>query len=156
MGALSYSQRDAAQALAFGIKVSKASTAYTTTAAQTLFTVAGGRCLVKLFMATVTTLHASATQNIKTDTAPTVGTAVALSSNVDTNALEVGGTLYVEGDGTATVKANGGVVLASTTPLCAGFIVSTGTITFTPSATQAGATLWDIWYLPLDDGASIV
>jgi hypothetical protein len=138
-----------------GIKVSKASTAYTSTIAQTLFTLAGGRVLVMRFMAVVTTIHAGSTQNIKTQTAPTAGTAVALSSDVDTNGLEAGGTLYVEGDGTATVKANGGVVLSSATG-SGGFIVSPGTITFTPSATQTGATLWDIWYLPLDDGASIV
>lgn len=153
---LNESQRIASGVLTLGSKVSKASTAYTSTIAQTLFTVAGGRVVVRLFMATVTTLHASATQNIKTATAPTVGTAVALSTDVDTNALEAGGTIFVEGDGTASVKANGGVVLASTTPLLTGFIVSTGTITFTPSATQNGAMTWDIWYFPLDDGASIV
>jgi hypothetical protein len=73
---------------------------------------------------------------------------------VDTNALEVGGTVYVEGDGTATVKANGGVVLSSATQ--SGFIVSPGAIAFTPSATQNGALLWELWYLPLDDGAYVV
>ena len=136
-----------------GIKVGpKASTAYTTTVPQTLFTITGGRVLVKLLMATVTTLHASATQNIKTQTAPTVGTAVALSTDADTNALEKGGTLFVEGDGSATVKANGGVVLASTFQP---FIVSTGTITFTPSATEDGATNWELWYMPIDDGAAV-
>jgi hypothetical protein len=137
-----------------GIKVSKASTAYTAATPQTLFTVAGGRVLVKLFMATVTTVHAGATQNISTATIPTVGTAVTLSSTLDTNALEAGGTLLVPGTGGATIKANGGVVLATTAP--DGFIVSPGGISFLPSATQSGATLWDIWYLPLDDGASLV
>jgi len=153
---LNQSQKDVANFFAFGIKASKASTAYTSTIAQTLFTVAGGRCVVTLFMAVVTTIHQATTLNIKTQTAPTAGTAVALSTDVDTTGLEAGGTLFVEGDGTATVKANGGVVLASTTALRQGFVVTTGTITFTPSATATGATLWDIWYLPLDDGASIV
>jgi hypothetical protein len=152
---LNQSQRDQAGVFNRGIKVSKASTAYTTTAAQTLFTITGGKIFVRLFMATVTTAHAGATQNIKTQTAPTLGTAVALSSDVDTNALEEGGTLYVEGDGTATVKANGGVVLSSTVSTGGGFIASTGTITFTPSATQAGATLWELWYWPIDDGAAV-
>ena len=81
---------------------------------------------------------------------------VALSTDVDTTGLEANGTLYVEGDGTATVKANGGVILSSTTPLCTGFIVTTGTITFTPSATATGATSWYLWYFPIDDGAAIV
>ncbi len=153
---LSQSQTNALVLYTAGIKVGpKASTAYTSTVAQTLFTVAGGKCLVRLFMATVSTIHQATTLNIKTQTAPTAGTAVALSTDLDTNALEAGGTLYVEGDGTATVKANGGVVLASTTPLCSGFIVSPGTITFTPSATATGATNWEIWYLPIDEGAYI-
>lgn len=155
MAFLNQSQKDIAGLLNFGIKVGpKASTAYTATTAQTLFTVTGGKCFVTLFMGTVTTLHASATINIKTQTAPTVGTAVALSTDVDTNALEAGGTLFVEGDGSATVKANGGVVLAASAA-GRGFIVSEGTITFTPSATEAGATEWEIWYWPLDDGAAI-
>jgi hypothetical protein len=47
-----------------------------------------------------------------------------------TSESKVGGTLFVEGDGSATVKANGGVVLAATAA-GRGFIVSTGTITFT-------------------------
>ena len=90
----------------------------------------------------------------KTATAPTTGTGVALSTDVDTNALEAAGTLYVEGDGTATVKANGGTVLSSATQ--SGFIATTGGITFTPSATATGATLWQLWYVPIDDGATVV
>lgn len=149
---LNQSQKDIAGVLNLGIKVSKASTAYTSATPQTLFTITGGKVLVKLLMATVTTLHASSTQNISVQTAPTTGSAVTLSTNVDTNALEAGGTLYVEGDGSATVKANGGVVLASTFQP---FIVSTGTITFTPSATLDGATTWELWYWPIDDGAAV-
>jgi hypothetical protein len=137
-----------------GIKVAKASTAYTSTIAQTLFTITGGKVLVNLFMATVTLIHQVTTLNIKTQTAPTTGTAVALSTDVDTTGLEAGGTLYVEGDGTATVKANGGVVLSSATQ--SGFVVTTGAISFTPSATATGATLWELWYIPIDDNALVV
>lgn len=150
---LNQSQKNALAPFAKGIKVSKASTAYTATTAQTLFTIAGGKVLVNLLMATVSTQHEATTLNIKTATAPTTGTGVALSSDVDTNALEAGGTLYVEGDGTATVKANGGTVLSSATQ--SGFIVSPGTITFTPSATASGATTWELWYVPIDDGAYV-
>ncbi len=156
MPSLNQSQADALRFYTVGIKAGpKASTAYTSTVAQTLFTIAVGKVLVKLFMATVTVIHQATTLNIKTQTAPTAGTAVALSSDVDTTGLEVNGTVYVEGDGTASVKANGGVVLASTTPLTTGFIVSPGTITFTPSATATGATAWELWYVPLDDGAYV-
>jgi hypothetical protein len=153
---LNQSVRDIAGLFNRGIKVGPvASTAYIAATPQTLFTITGGKVFVRLLMGTVTTLHASATQNISTATVPSVGSAVTLSSTVDTNALEAGGTLYVEGDGTATVKANGGVVLSSTTSTGGGFIVSTGTITFLPSATQAGATSWELWYWPIDDGASV-
>src|SRR6185369_411469 len=136
MPSVNQSQADNLRLYGPGIKVGpKASTAYTTTVAQTLFTIVGGKVLVKLFLATVTLIHQAPRQNIKTQTAPTAGTSVVLSSDVDTNALEAGGTIYVEGDGTASVKANGGVVLSSTTPLTTGFIVSPGAISFTPSAT---------------------
>lgn len=151
---LNQSQIDTLAAYHIGIKVQKASTAYTSTVAQTLFTIVGGKVRVNLFMADVTTIHQATTLNIKTATAPTTGTAVALSTDTDTTGLEAGGTLYVEGDGTATVKANGGVVLSSATQ--SGFIVSAGTITFTPSATATGATLWQLWYTPIDDGAYVV
>ena len=100
------------------------------------------------------TIHENTTLNIKTQTAPTVGTAVALSTDVDTDTLEAGATLFVEGDGSATVAANGGVVLAASAA-GRGFIVSEGTITFTPGATATGATDWELWYWPLDDGAAI-
>jgi hypothetical protein len=45
------------------------------------------------------------------------------------------------------------VVLAGTAPR--GFIATTGTITFTPSATQSGASSWELWYIPIDDGAYV-
>ncbi len=156
MPALNQTQIDVLKAYVIGIKVGpKASTAYTSTIAQTLFTIVGGKVLVKLFYATVTTIHQATTLNIKTQTAPTTGTAVALSTDVDTTGLEANGTIYVEGDGTASVKANGGVILSSTTPLNTGFVVSPGTITFTPSATATGATNWELWYIPLDDNAYV-
>lgn len=132
----------------------KASTAYTAATAQNLFQIRGGKVFVKLLMGTVTTLHASATNNISTATVPTTGTAVTISSTVDTNALEAGATLFAEGDGTATVKGNGGIVLSSAT--LSGFIVSPGYISFLPSATQAGASSWELWYLPLDKGADVI
>lgn len=155
MAYLNQSQIDQLKSFRIGVKVGpKASTAYTSTVAQTLFTITGGQVLVTLFMARVTTLHGATTLNIKTATVPTTGTAVALSSDVDTNALEANGTLYVEGDGTATVKANGGVVLSSATG-SGGFIVPAGTITFTPSATTTGATNWELWYFPIDDNAYV-
>lgn len=150
---LNQSQADALSDLSMGIKVSKASTAYTAATAQSLFTIVGGKVKVNLLMATVTTVHEAGANTIAVATVPTLGTAVALSTAVDTDALEKGGTLYVEGDGTATVKANGGVVLSSATQ--SGFIVSPGAIAFTPSATKTGATLWELWYTPIDPGAYV-
>jgi hypothetical protein len=156
MPSINQSQADLLRFFAVGIKVGpKASTAYTATVAQTLFTIVGGKVLVRLLMATVTTIHQVTTLNIKTTATPTVGTAVALSSDVDTTGLEAGGTIYAEGDGTASVKSLGGVVLSSTTPLTTGCIVTTGVISFTPSATATGATNWELWYLPIDDGAYV-
>ena len=66
---LNASQRDVAGFFSRGIKVGpKASTAYTSTVAQTLFTITGGKVFVRLLMATVSTIHESNTCNIKTAT----------------------------------------------------------------------------------------
>ena len=95
-----------------GIHVVKAAATLPATTTQTIFTVAGGRCLVSLLLGEVTTIVQAQANNLKVTSAPTTGTAVDLASNLDINADEAGTLYLVEGDGTALVGANAGAALS--------------------------------------------
>ena len=120
---------------------------------QNIFTVTGGRVAVRLLIGEVTTIVQAQANNLKVTSAPTVGTAVDLASNLDINGKEAGTLFITELDGTALVGANAGAALSGVgQTLC---IVPVGSIRIETSATNTGATKWDIWYFPLDVGASI-
>ena len=136
-----------------GVKVSKAAATLPATTTQTIFTIAGGRVFVALLLGEVTTVVQAQVNNLKVTSAPTTGTAVDLASNLDINADEAGTLYLVEGDGTALVGANAGAALSGVGK--PGFIVPIGVIRIETSATNTGATKWDIFYVPLDTGAVI-
>jgi hypothetical protein len=137
-----------------GVRVDKGAASLPASGNQTIFTVSGGRVLVKLLYGEVTTVIQAQACNLKVTSAPTVGTAVDLAANLDINADEAGCLYLVEGDGTALVGANAGAALNAIGE--GGFIVPAGVIRITTSATNTGATKWQIWYVPLDDGASVI
>lgn len=137
-----------------GIHVVKTAATLPATTTQTIFTITGGRCLVLLLLGEVTTIIQAQANNLKVTSAPTTGTAVDLASNLDVNAKEAGTLLLVEGDGTALVGANAGAALSG--PGMTAFVVPIGVIRIETSATNTGATKWDLWYIPLDAGASVV
>lgn len=146
--------RDVFTTTALGFHAVKAAATVPATTTQNIFTVAGGRCFVALLLGEVTTIIQAQANNLKVTSAPTTGTAVDLASNLDINADEVGTLYLVEGDGTALVGANAGAALSGVGSM--GFIVPIGSIRIETSATNTGATKWDIWYFALDEGASIV
>jgi hypothetical protein len=130
------------------------------TTTQQLFRVYGGRILVKALVGEVTTLIQTQACNMKvsakklSDASAAVGTAVDVAANVDVTAREVGGTYFVEGDGTAGVLSNAGAAYIG--PNSGYWICPQGEIYVTTSATNTGAMKWDIWYQPLDEGAYVV
>lgn len=153
MPTLNQSQKDAASILNLGIHVVKAAAALPQTATQHLFTVTGGRVLVNLLFGEVTTIIQSSDPVAKVTSTPTVGTAVDVGATVDLSSLEVGGLLVVEGDGTAIVKGNAGASF-----FAAGahqFIAPIGFLDLITGASKTGATKWDLYYVPIDDGASV-
>lgn len=124
-----------------------------------LFRVRGGAVMVKALIGRVTTVIQTQADNLKVsskqldNSSVAVGTAVDIASNLDVTALEVGGFLFVEGDGTAVVKANaGGSFIGANSGY---WIAPQGEIYVTTSATNTGAIKWDIWYQPLDAGAFV-
>ena len=137
-----------------GVHVAKASATVPQTTTQDLFTITGGRVLVTLLFGEVTTVIGSVTENIKVNANPTIGTTYIIASNVDCNALEPGGLLVVEGDGTALIKTG----LAGAGPIISGtakWICPVGTIEMETGASTTGATKWDLFYVPIDDGAYV-
>lgn len=124
-----------------------------------LFRVKGGRVVVKALLGEVTTVIQTQADNLKVSVkkldaaSAAVGTAVDVASNLDVTAIEVGGFLFVEGDGTALVKSTAGGALIG--PNSGMWIAAQGEIYLTTSATNTGAVKWDIWYQPLDAGAFV-
>lgn len=128
---------------------------------EQLFRVYGGRVLVKAMVGTVTTVLTATDPTAKIsskalDTASAgIGTAVDIASTVNAASLEVGGTLFVEGDGTALVKANAGATFIGTNTGL--WIAPAGEIYLTTGANNTtGVMKWDIWYQPLDEAAYVV
>ncbi len=110
--------------------------------------------MIKLLLGEVTTVIAGTDPILKVTSVPTTGTAIDIASTVDISSLEVGGLLVVEGDGTAIVKSNAGAAyLAAGVGL---WVCPIGTIRIETGASKTGATKWDVWYQPLDEGAFVV
>jgi hypothetical protein len=155
MSYLNQSQKDAAGLLTLGIPVEKASATVPQGTTQDIFTVAGGRVLVRLLLGEVTTILGATANDISVNTVPTVGTGYIIASGIEGNALEAGALMVVEGDGTAlmiTGKAGAGPIISGT----GWWVCPAGTINFECAASTSGATKWKIFYFPLDDGASVV
>ncbi len=124
------------------------------TTIESLFTIAGGRVLITLLFGTVTTTAIQNSDPVAKLTAnPTTGTSVDIASTVDLSSLEIGGFIVCEGDTSALIKCNAGAGYgANLTP----WIANTGTIDLETGASKTGSVAWDLWYVPLDAGASVV
>lgn len=115
-----------------------------------LFTVSGGRVMITSIVGRVTTVVQNQVNNTKLIANPTVGVDVDLCAVTSIQADAVGilyGVTGVVGD--AMLK--GAAIAAPTRPL----VVPIGTIDILCSATNTGATEWDVHFMPLDSGATI-
>lgn len=134
------------------VKVSKAAATLPATTTDDIFNVDGGRILVKALIGEVTTAVQNQACNLKVTVVPDTGTAYDVASDLAI-ANDEAGTLYsVEGDGTALLTVSSGAI---TTASGNGFVVSKGTIRIATSATNTGATKWDLYFLPLDKDAEV-
>lgn len=112
-----------------------------------------GRILVRMLLAQVTTIIQGTDPVLKVTATPTVGTAVDVASTIDTSSLEVGGFVFVEGDGTALVKSNAGAsFIGANSGL---WICNTGYIDLISGASKTGALKWDLCFQPLDEAAYV-
>lgn len=144
--------------LELGYQVTKAWTLPASATTNTLFTVAGGNVLITSFLGLVTTLIGSTATNLTLGTKPTTGTEETngIATATAVTSLEKGTWVGVQassGIGGALVSGgHAGNAVWCTNP----FVVAPGVIEATTSANAgAGAILWYLTYVPLDDGASV-
>lgn len=153
MANLNQSQVEALAQFHYGIRIDRATAALPQTAASAIFTVTGGRVIVKLLLGEVTTIIQTQANNTKVKAVPTVGATVDLCAVKDITALEVGGKLVVNGTAaTALTQANAGAIIAQTVPV----VVAAGAIHLDCAASNTGSVKWSLWYVPFDDGAFVV
>ncbi len=153
---LNQSQKDAAQIGPLGVHVQKALATLPQGTTQDLFLVTGGNVLVTLMYGQVTTILGAVANDLAIWSDPTAaGTTYIIASAVEGNALQANSFLVVEGDGTALMITG----LAGAGPIISGtgrWICPTGTIQLKAVGSTTGATKWDLFFVPLDDGANVV
>ena len=156
MPILNQSQKDVSQVFSLGIHVSKAAASLPQGTTQDIFLVSGGDVLVTLLYGKVGTILGAVANNLSVNSNPTAsGTTYIIASAVEGNALEANSFLVVEGDGTALVitgKAGGGPIISGN----GYWICPTGAITFECVGSTTGTTAWELFYVPLTDGATVV
>lgn len=141
------------------IQVSTATRTPPATTTDQIFRVRGGRVLVRALIGEVTTAIQNQACNLKVsskrldNSSVAVGTAVDVASNVTIQALELGSSLFVEGDGTALVTSTAGAAFIGANSGM--WVAPQGEIYLTTSATNTGSIKWDIFYQPLDPGAYV-
>ncbi len=142
-------QRQASAAIMLGAKVSRAASTHTG-GAVSLFTVAGGRVLMTALVGQVTVATTQATTAVLTHV-PTTGTTQPIAASLDLDPALVGDQLTITGLATDAMTYNAS---AAGLRISHKVVLPIGAVTLTTGAAE-GATSWDIWYIPLDEGASV-
>ena len=138
--------------MAYGFKVSRATGTLPQTGASALFNVTGGRVAIMGIVGQVTVAILNQANNTKLVANPDVGTSVDICAVLSTANKEVGGLFGITGTyATAMVGGAAGASVMCATPV----VVNTGTIDLDCAASNTGSVKWDIYYLPLDDGAVV-
>ena len=167
-------QGKAAREINLGLRVERATAVLPDTAYGALFTITGGKVAIMAIVGELTIACDATATNLKLTATPTTGTAVDVATNVAVASKEIGCLLGVSAYAAALVAANAGATPVAQPP----FIVNTGTLGLTSSATQVGSAKWEVlnigtidldcaasntgsvkwtlFYVPIDDGANIV
>lgn len=143
---------NALQAVRFGKKVSRATAALPQSGPLPLFTIAGGRVVINAIIGQVTTIIEASANAAKLISNPTTGTDVDLCATLDINAKEAGTLLGITGifaDAMVGPAAGGTVVCQR------GVVLPVGTIDLNCAASKTGNIKWDVYYTPLDSGATV-
>jgi len=138
-----------------GIMVSRATATLPQTTTAPIFTITGGRVLVNMILGEVTTVIQTQANNTKLELDPESGAA---NSDICANLNITGdivGTMYQpmssSGGASAMIDNLQQVLLVAQRR-----VFAAGDIALTCSASNTGSIKWDIWYVPIDTGATIV
>ena len=139
-----------------GTQVCRAAADLPQSTAGTLFTISGGRVWVKLLLGEVTTVI-SVTSNVTKITLDReiVGSSVDLCNVLDIR-LDVVGTYYTLDNSFTALRQASGYFYPNVVSTAKGWILGQGDIQLDCAASNTGQIKWDIWYHPLDQGATIV
>jgi hypothetical protein len=133
-----------------GIRVERAA-ANLAAALTPIFTVTGGAVLMTAFYGKITT--ASGANNTHLEFTPTTGTSIPIAANLDINPALLGDYLTITGIASDAMTYN-----ASVTGLpmmnYKGVILPIGSFCYHAAAAD-GAASWTLFYVPLEDGASV-
>jgi len=121
-------------------------------AAQTLFTITGGRVIIRAIVGEIEAAASGAT-NIQLQSNPDTGTTAVMCAVLAAAGKEVGTLLCITG---AVAGAMYGVSAGLAQGQTQDQILPAGTIEFTSSAAETITVKWSVFYVPLDDGASVV
>lgn len=133
----------------------KASAVLPATTTQNIFTISGGRVLVHHLIGEFTVVASGTATNLKVTSVPTTGSAVDVTAVLAIASFEAGALLIVEGDGTALIGTSTGAGFAPALTQVP-WVCPIGTLRIDASATNTGATKWDIFWEALDPGATVV
>lgn len=137
-----------------GLKVDRATAVLPATAYGALFNIVGGRVLVTGLVGEFTVAADATATTVKVVGTPTSGTAVDWTTTTAVTSKEIGSKITLpaaSGGAVVVTSAGGGGQVQPKSP----YVASVGTLGITTSATNAGSAKWSIFYVPLDDGASV-
>ena len=142
------------EALALGFRVDRAAASLPQTAQTDYFTISGGRVLVTMIVGEVTTLIQTQANDTKLVFNPTdAGASQDLCAVLSITADAVGTMYHISGTPADALRDN--LNFARGTLFAAPLILKPGTIALDCAASNTGATKWSLWYIPLEDGASV-
>lgn len=147
---------DQIRSLLVGIKVARATAALPQTAAGSLFTVSGGKVLITSLVGEVTTVIQTQADATKLTFDPVdAGATQDLCATTDITADAVG-TIYSITGTPATALQDALNFLPPNKGLAQPIVLKPGAILLDCAASNTGSVKWDLTYIPLDNGASVV
>jgi hypothetical protein len=147
---------DQIRSLLVGIKVLRSTAALPQTSTSALFTVSGGKVLITSLVGEVTTVIQTQADATKLSFDPTdAGATQDLCATLDITADAVG-TLYSLTGTPATAMQDALNFLSSNKVLAQPLVLKPGSILLDCAASNTGSVKWDLCYIPLDNGASVV
>jgi hypothetical protein len=139
----------------YGLRVSRATATLPATTASAIFTVAG-KVLVTAIWGEVTTVIQTQANATKLQFDPTdAGATQDLCATTDITADAVG-TMYSITGTPATALQDALNFVSPDKMLARGLLLKPGQILLSTAATNTGSVKWDVVYIPLEAGASIV